>query len=463
MNTWWQRCKYSTHMRYSGWLLQGLHRMTFWGDKFKQRFSPLGMGLMLALLITMMFGANMKTSSIYQLFSLLVGLFLVSLLAAWVFSKTHKKVLHMQRELPQFVTVNIPSFYRMEVKNTAKESIYALRIGEIFKLPKPSLSDFLQRKEPHEEKRNWYDRHTGYYRFVWLQHELRGAVFIPQTLATLEPEEVTSCQIHFTPLRRGFIHLNTLRAYFPEPLGVLYVFEDHLSNERLLVLPKAYRLPASLILGGKRSYQHEGVSQILHAGESEEFSGLREYRDGDSQRHIFWPSLARSAKPLVKEYQDEYYTRAALVLDNFASDAKQEIFEEAISVAAGFATQVETQDLLLDLMFVGEQGKAKHMLANGKILADAEHMLESLATLQISHGSFAQLGQMVLQQTQRLSGCVLILLAWDEARQHLVKQLRSASVPVRVLLILAQDEPAPKEDVLVLRMGNIQQDLDDLA
>jgi len=268
----------------------------------------------------------------------------------------------------------------------------------------------------------------------------------------------------FTPLRRGFIHFSQLRLRFPEPLGLAYSLKTYKLVDSLLSLPKAYILPNHWAMGGKRSYQQGGVSQASHVGESEEFSRLREYRDGDSPRHLFWPSLARASKPLVKEYQDEYFTRAALVLDNFTTIDTQEnmrlLFEEAVSVAAGFAMQTDSNDMLLDLMFVGADKHAEHQLV-GRAIAHVEQMLETLATVELCHAEFKTLSKVILEQSERLSGCILILLAWDKPRQVLVAQLRALSIPCKVLLIQGNDENhVLDEHVTLLRLGHIQQDLD---
>ncbi|MDX8382340.1 MAG: DUF58 domain-containing protein, partial [Ghiorsea sp.] len=205
-------------------------------------------------------------------------------------------------------------------------------------------------------------------------------------------------------------------------------------------------------------------SQASHVGDSEEFSRLREYRDGDSPRHVFWPSLARMDNPLVKEYQDEFFARSALVLDNFGGEDKRSLFEEAISVGAGFAMHTESNELLLDLMYVGEAEHSEHLLA-GRAIAHAEQMLEILATLEMCHGDFSSLEQSILIQAEKLSSCILILLAWDEPRQALVHQLRALSKPCLVF-VLAEDEFSIDEHsiddqgVYVLRSGLIQQTLD---
>ena len=46
----------------------------------------------------------------------------------------------------------------------------------------------------------------------------------------------------------------------------------------------------------------------------------------------------------MKEYEDEFFVRHALVLDTFTERLQSEEFEEAVSVAASFACTIRTQE-----------------------------------------------------------------------------------------------------------------------
>jgi len=90
--------------------------------------------------------------------------------------------------------------------------------------------------------------------------------------------------------------------------------------------------------------------------------------------------------------------------------------------------------------------------------------LESLATLQPCVGDFNTLAQTVLQQVERLNGCILIATTWDVSRQTLLQQLIALSVPCLVLVIQGSDEKLIRsEHVFGLRIGRVQQDLDVLV
>ena len=103
-------------LTYNGWLVQSLGRTMFWGDKFKQRFSPIGFSLLAAIIVTLMFGANTRKTMIYQLFSVFVALFVVAIVAVWIQSIRQRRVFQVVRHLPKFATVEVPFRYQVEIQ-----------------------------------------------------------------------------------------------------------------------------------------------------------------------------------------------------------------------------------------------------------------------------------------------------------------------------------------------------------
>jgi uncharacterized protein (DUF58 family) len=168
-------------------------------------------------------------------------------------------------------------------------------------------------------------------------------------------------------------------------------------------------------------------------GDSQEFIGLREYRLGDSPRHIDWAAWARSGEPVVKEYQDEYFSRQALILDSFAPLARRDDFEAAVSVAASFVEPLQGNDTLLDLMFVADRA---YTMTSGRGLLTSTALLEVLACVEPQpDGNFVTLSQAARNHAPLLSAVLCVLLSWDNQRQNFVQHLRAFGLPVRVLVI----------------------------
>ncbi len=435
-----QGWKQRWQLTYAGWQIQSLARASFWVDKFNQRFSRLGLLFISAILVTLVFGVNIKKTMIYQLFTLLLCLFVLAVVVTIIQSFRQKKQWQVSRSMSSYATVGSPFSYQLQLNNITDSDLYHLRVAERTRPVFPSRHQFMTMAEPDEEKRNYYDRKMGYYRFAWLVQWLRGAVLNAEFLAKVEAGKRIHVEMNFIPLRRGYMHLDRIRISIGEPLGLIYRFEDYELPQSLLVLPKRYAVPTLLTHAGKHSFQKEGLALASNVGEPEEFYRMREYRVGDSPRHVHWPSLARAGKPLVKEYQDENFARQALVLDNFADERKSQLFEEAVSLAAGFAMAVESDDALLDLMFVADHQHVEDLVV-GRALAHGEQMLEALATIETCReGDFDVLKQMIIAQSDRFGSCIVVLLEWDEKRSALVHQLLSLAISVRVFLIQQEGE-----------------------
>ena len=113
------------------------------------------------------------------------------------------------------------------------------------------------------------------------------------------------------PLRRGVLRLTGTTVAYPEPFGLFRAVTKLPGPRSVLILPKRHPMPV-FELPGNMKYQSGGVSLASSVGESEEFVALREYRPGDPLRRMHWKRFAKLGKPIVKEYQDEFFVRHAL-------------------------------------------------------------------------------------------------------------------------------------------------------
>ena len=179
------------------------------------------------------------------------------------------------------------------------------------------------------------------------------------------------------PLRRGVLRFTGVTLARPDPLGLFRALTTVPLPQSVLILPRRYPLPA-IALPGVAKYQEGGVALAANVGQSDEYVALRDYRHGDPLRHIHWRSWARVGRPVVKEFEDEFFVRHALVLDTFTDHPHSEVFEEAVSVAASFACTLPTQESLLDLLFVGPQS---YCFTAGRGVAHVDQMLEILASV----------------------------------------------------------------------------------
>lgn len=395
---------------------------------FLRRIGKVGFLILACTLVLAMFGLDTNLTVAYQAFSLLLALLLI----AWLTLRLGRTKFSAQRILPRFASAGSPVRYRIRFKNLGRFQIRDVELLEELADPRPTMEEFLNTPEPGEEKRNWIDRTYGFYRWQWLieinQRGTVNTVNVPRCL----PGASVELELELLPKRRGVLHFEQLIAASMDPLGIFRQISPLKLPDKLLILPKRYPIP-QFVLPGSLRYQQGGVALAASVGESEEFVSLRDYRPGDPMRHIHWRSWARLGKPIVKEFQDEFFVRHALILDTFDTVAYSERFEEAVSVAASFACTIQTQDSLLDLMFVGSQA---YCFTAGRGLAHTEQMLEILASVNLCQTKgFNSLANVVIEHIPVVSGCICVLLKWDEPRREFIRKLRGLDVPVAVFVV----------------------------
>lgn len=432
-------------------------------ESSKRRLTNQGLIVLICMIISGFLGLNTIDSLTYQIFSFLLSLLVISI----VFSKIFPvRFFNAVRILPRFATVGVKLKYRIIIHNKTNKFQKELKLLENFADPRPTLSQFLQTHEPNEHKRNSFDQLVGYYRWSWLINRTKKAIIKPINLPPLPPHNKTEVILEIIPTYRGIIHLNNIIITRADPFNLFNAYQCIYRPENILILPKLYNIP-TIQLPGLRKYQSGGVALASSVGDSQEFKALRDYRPGDSLKKIAWKSWAKLGKPLVKEEQDEFFVRHALILDTFQNEQYSEILEEAISVAASFAYEVQTQESLLDLMFVGNQA---YCFTFGRSLSHTEKMLEILASVVACQDkSFDSIIPLIMDKITLLSGCICIFISWDESRKKLVDYLRGIGVNILILIITnnlsnfndmnTQFINDKNSKFHILTLGNIQEEL----
>ena len=191
-------------------------------------------------------------------------------------------------------------------------------------------------------------------------------------------------------------------------------------------------------------------------GYSMDFYGCRMYRPGDSPRKIHWRATARCRIPIIKEYQQEHVSHAAVVLDTYIprvrlaagtlralfslSESLLKVrtnrpFEAAVSLAASVAETLTSESYHVDLLAVG--GRIVRFPTNGEPDRNCDPLLDELATASTSaRDAFAGKGAAALAEDALESGTVfVILMRWDAASRAFLGSLTgrgSRIVPVLV-------------------------------
>jgi len=299
-------------------VLYRIYRLFSWARyKTARRFTRPGLILLGALVLAGLMGPDTDDSVTYQGFALVFCLLGVAI----CFSAFFPVPLAPTRLLPRFGTVGCPIQYPLRLFNRSRKEQTDLVLLEDLADPRPSFEEWLavQRADSKE------------FRSFRVGERQRRNPFRPATVKqaavpAIAPGAQAEVLIELTPWRRGLLRLEGLTLARPDALGLVRALAKVPLPQSMLVLPKRYALPP-IGLPGILKYQPGGVALAAHVGESEEFVALRDYRPGDPMRHIHWRSWARAGKPVVKEFEDEFFVRHALVLDTFTGHPRSELFE----------------------------------------------------------------------------------------------------------------------------------------
>lgn len=415
-----------------------------------RRLTRAGWMVVIALLASMMMGTDTDNTVVYQALPILVFMLLTAALFGFFFRARFAAT----RLLPRFGTVGRPLYYRVMVKNLSAKPQSDLVYLENISDPRPSYNEWKAAAIADNRKIRPF-RVSGRRD---KRHRLANIKEAP--VPEIPPKGEVEVRVELEPLKRGVLKFAGVTLARPDPFGLFRGFAKVPLAQTTLILPKRYPLPP-IAMPGTMKYQEGGVAMASNIGRSEEFVSLREYRRGDPYRHIHWRSWAKTGKPIVKEFEDEFFVRHALVLDTFIDDPRSEAFEEAVSVAASFACTLISQESLLDLLFVGPQA---YCFTAGRGLAHADQMLEILASVRVcTDESFGKLEHLIMQHASSVSGCICVFLAWNDERRRLVEKITSLGVPTLVLLVaepgVKADLSREQWDIHVLEAGKIEEGL----
>ena len=143
------------------------------------------------------------------------------------------------------------------------------------------------------------------FRIAFSSNNRRGAHYIaaqwldcPPVILDFDPGEEHIESVYAEGRQRGWLHPRRLLLKSTFPMGLLRCWTWLNFDAATLVYPApvSSELPPDVISGD----EEEGWNMRLHRGD--EFAGLRQYKPGDSPRHIAWKQYARDRGLWSKEY-----------------------------------------------------------------------------------------------------------------------------------------------------------------
>jgi uncharacterized repeat protein (TIGR01451 family) len=377
-------------------------------DRYQGLLTPVGRVVLWAALATALLLLGGLVAPLILFFSFSVS----ALVAAVVVGLPFRPRVSLTRLLPPPVSAGDTLTYRVRVENTGRRTVRHVAI----------------------EERD-------------LPSELR-AVGEPPVIDSLAPGERAEVTLHLRCTTRGVYALSALQAASLFPSALVKWPRRSPGKDRVLVYPRFTPLESLEVPHG-RNYQPGGIAVASQVGESTEFFGTRDWHDGDRTRDIHWPSYARTGRLVVKEFQEEFFVRLALVFDVQSRSVKEDaLLEKALSLAAGMADVLARQEYIIDLFAAGPQ--VFHFQA-GRALAHFDHILEILAAMESGDSlDMKALEAALLPESSQLSAVIFVVMDWEPSRAALVEKLKAHGVAVRVLSVRPDRKPvglAPEEVV----------------
>ena len=122
-----------------------------------------------------------------------------------------------------------------------------------------------------------------------------------QRIDYIPAEKAARVTLRFPVRQRGEHKVDTLYLTSAYPLGFIRFLKRFTSSQSYFVYPRPAgdaQLPASS--------EHRGDKRPLtDSGQGDDFSGVRAYVPGESQRHIDWRAVARGQPLMTKQFSNE--------------------------------------------------------------------------------------------------------------------------------------------------------------
>lgn len=281
-----------------------------------------------------------------------------------------------------------------------------------------------------------------------------GPALIPiatdDRLRIVPAHQTVSIPFSIVPSRRGLYSAPDVVAFTAFPFDVARTAAARLAGSRVVVLPSFHRLSGFELPCGQR-YQPGGVLLSSRVGDCPEYIGNREYSPGEAVRRLDFRAWARLGKPVVREYQDEYFSRVALILDTHFPVRRRErarsheAFEAAVSLTASVADALSCGENVIDLFAAGPE---LYVFRSGRHTAAFDTLLELLACVDpCPTDPFDAIAPAVADELGSLSAAVCIFLDWSDSRRRFLQTIVESGCPAKAIIVRQGPTREPLEPV----------------
>ncbi|MCK4665380.1 DUF58 domain-containing protein [Candidatus Dependentiae bacterium] len=360
-------------------------------------FTIYGKPLIFLLFFSILFYSIAPYSTYFHIIVSFLGvIFFISFISMYLLPYN----IWVERKLPSRVQAGKEFITRISVKNNSFLPVYAISAEQIWKPPhfdQTSTSNLLL---------NIKRREIGEVSFKCRINQ-RGAFEVPAS--------IVFSSFPFFLMRKG----------------------KYLRDKEIVLAYPKYTPLDGFELPVHRKYQPGGISLASSIGDSTEYMNNRDYNPGDPMKKLDWKAYARLQKLVIKEYQEEYFVRIALVLDTYIPKRvkKKQIddFENSVSLVAAIADYLSRKEYLIDIFVMGSE---IYKLASGRNIAFLQNILDLLACVDFESTEYIQnLYDELTPKLKQISSIILVLQDFDENRKKLIDLLRSLGVSLKIIIV----------------------------
>lgn len=140
------------------------------------------------------------------------------------------------------------------------------------------------------------------------------------------------------PRRRGVYESAAVDLRSGFPFGTGKAERSSVVVSRMVVHPRWVSLSGVPLLEAA-SIPSEALHDRRRRGAGLDFFGVREYRPGDSLRHVHWKSTARGGRPVVREYEELPASRIGIFIETLevVGEEPETTLEDSVAAAASLA------------------------------------------------------------------------------------------------------------------------------
>lgn len=324
------------------------------------RLRKRALGLLVGAGVLFFLGTNVQAGWLFVLAALLLGV----LVTGWILAARAVRHLDVARPAPDSVHQGEEALTDVEVTNRGRRTRRGVTVHD-----------------PH----------------------LQPAALWVGTVRPSERVEVSTVRV---ATRRGRHHAEPLTVRSSAPFGVAERRRRVPSEGSTLVLPAVEPL-GHLPFIEAVSAVDVAIHSAPRRGQGPEYLGVREYRPGDSMRHVHWRSTARAGEVMVREFEFEQTRRLAIAIDA-SRDAGESwtpldrVCSAAASVAVTSLAEGHGARLVTDVEGVPE------ILSR----AGEDEMLERLALVQPGGTDFPALVTGLASSLRGVQTAVLAFPTW---------------------------------------------------